>query len=306
VTRVPEGDTIYRAAAALRTALVGEKLLRFDAVRLIGPVPVAGRTIEAVRSHGKHLQIVFDDGVVLHSHMRLTGTWHLYHPGERWRRSHRSMRATLDTATWQAVCFNAPLLETYRVPDRTRHPGMGNLGPDLCAPHTDLHQCVDLVLSYPDPAATIAEVLLDQRVMCGVGNVYRSEVLWACQLSPWAEVGSLSQAEAEAVVYTAAHLLRANLHSAQRVTTADVRGGLAVYRRAMQMCARCHDTIEATRHGQFARVVYWCPGCQRRHDPPVDGLDDREMDPHPAATRYLRDLPWRRHQVQPTDRRRLA
>jgi endonuclease-8 len=303
VAFVPEGDTIYRAAAALRTALVGQKLVRFDAPRLVGPAPVAGRTIETVRSHGKHLEIIFDDGIVLHSHMRMTGSWHLYHPGERWRRPHRQMRAIIDTADWQAVCFNAPVLETYRVPDRRRHPGMGNLGPDLCSTSTDLRRCVDLVLSYPDPEETVAEVMLDQRVMCGIGNVYRSEVLWACELSPWEPVGTLSEARVEMLVNTAARLLRANLQYTERITTANVKGGLAVYGRTMQMCVRCHGTIESTRHGEFARVVYWCPGCQRRHDPQVEMAPEREMDPHPAAAQYLRDLPWRREQARRVSQR---
>ena len=254
---VPEGDTIYRAAAALRTALVGQKLVRFDAPRLVGPAPVAGRTIETVRSHGKHLEIIFDDGIVLHSHMRMTGSWHLYHAGERWRRPHRQMRAIIDTADWQAVCFNAPVLETYRVPDRRRHPGMGNLGPDLCSTNTDLHRCVDLLLSYPEPEETIAEVMLDQRVMCGVGNVYRSEVLWACELSPWAPVGTLSEAQAEMVVNTAARLLprQPAVHGADhdgqregwprrvRPHDADVR---AVPR---------HDRVDAARRVRPRRVL---------------------------------------------------
>ncbi|MDQ3738280.1 MAG: hypothetical protein M3337_03835 [Actinomycetota bacterium] len=290
---MPEGDTIYRAAAALRTALVGGKLVAFDAPRLVGRAPTPGRTIESVRSHGKNLEIVFDDGVVLHTHMRMSGSWHLYRPDEHWRRPQRQMRAALETESWQAVCFNAPVVETYRVPDRRRHPGMGNLGPDLCRPDADLRGCVELLTTYPDREMPVADVLLDQRVLCGVGNVYRSEVLWACELSPWSPVRDVTEREAKAIVDTASQLLRANLKHARRITVADVPGGLAVYGRTAQPCFRCRSTIESTRSGEFARVVYWCPGCQRLHEPVTHPLR-REMDPHPAAVRFLADLPWRR------------
>ena len=183
---MPEGDTIHRSASALRTALAAKPMLRFDAPRLIGPVPQAGRVVESVESHGKHLEIEWDDGLVLDTHMRMTGSWHLYRRGENWRRPYTQMRAAIEVDDWVAVCFSAPHVETYRRADKRRHPGMGRLGPDLCKAETDLGAVVNLLLTYPDPTARIAEVLLDQRVMCGVGNVYRCEVLWATELSPYA------------------------------------------------------------------------------------------------------------------------
>ena len=144
---MPEGDTIHRTASAIRTALVGGPMLRFDAPRLIGPVPQAGRTIETVESHGKHLEITWDDGLILHTHMRMTGSWHLYRAEEPWRRPYHQLRAAIETAEWVAVCFNAPVVETYREPDRRRHPGRGKLGPDLCKTSTDLSDVVDLLLA---------------------------------------------------------------------------------------------------------------------------------------------------------------
>jgi endonuclease-8 len=290
---MPEGDTIHRTASALRTALVGRTMVRFDAPRLVGPVPTAGRLVEKVVSHGKHLEIVWDDGIVLHTHMRMTGSWHLYRVGERWRRPYRQLRASIETDEWLAVCFNAPIVETYRVPDRRRHPGMGRLGPDLCDHEADLSAVVDLLLSYPDPEARLRDVLLDQRVMCGVGNVYRCEVLWATELSPWAHVGDLTHRDAVLLVNTAARMLRANLHHARRVTTSATPGGLAVYGRNGQRCTRCHDTIEVRRSGEPPRLLYWCPGCQTRLD--RRSVDDTpHMDPHPAAAKFLAELPWRR------------
>lgn len=294
---VPEGDTIYRAAAALRTALVGHTITGFEAVRLVGPSPAIGAAVEKVESHGKHLEIVWDDGLVLHSHMRMTGSWHLYRRGERWRKSDDHMRAVIEVPDWVAVCFNASTVETYREFDRLRHPGFGRLGPDLVtASEVELLECSRRIAKYADRRATVAEVLLDQHVACGVGNVYRSEVLWACELSPFATVESLQFDDCLQVINAAARMLRANVQKAYRVTTAELPAGLGVYSRNGQRCARCGDTVQVKRHGDHARALYWCPGCQVRHEPakpaPLDGV--REMDPHPAAAKYLAELPWRR------------
>jgi len=293
---MPEGDTIHRAASAMRTALGGKAMTRFDAPRLIGPVPQAGRTIEKVESHGKHLEIEWDNGMILHTHMRLSGSWHLYRQGEKWRRPYEQMRASLENADWVAVCFNAPLVETYRRPDKRRHPGMGRLAPDLCRPDADLGLLVNLLLSYPDADERIAEVMLDQRVMHGVGNVYRCEVLWATGISPFARVGDLSEADAVRLVNTAASQVRAHIDHPERVTANDVSGGLAVYGRNGQRCPRCTGSVDMRRMGLHNRILYWCPGCQTHLDPRVlrNPDDTPVMDPHPAAQRFLADLPWNR------------
>lgn len=295
---MPEGDTIHRAAAALRTALVGRPTVQFDAPRLYGPHPAAGRVIERVESHGKHLEIVWDDGLVLHTHMRMTGSWHLYRAGEPWRKSSEQMRVAIEVPDWVAVCFNAPVVETYREFDRQRHPGFGRLGPDLCTASTAQLQDCAKRLYYYDPAdEMVADVLLDQHVACGVGNVYRSEVLWACELSPFARIHDLEPVDCVQLVNTAARLLRANLQRSQRITDPNAPGGLGVYARNGQRCVRCGDTIQVRRLGEHARLLYWCPGCQVRKAPAIDdtplGLA-REMDPHPAAAKYLAELPWRR------------
>ena len=288
---MPEGDTIHRTASALRTALVDHKMIRFEAPRLVGVVPRAGRTIERVESHGKHLEIEWDDGVILHTHMRMSGSWHVYRSGEPWQRPHREMRVVIETDTWVAVCFNAPTVETYRSPGLSRHPGLGRLGPDLCRVDADLDRCAELLLSYDDPRASISEVLLDQRVFCGVGNVYRCEVLWACELSPRAAVGELSESLATRLVSVAARLLRANLNTAARVALPGVPGGLAVYGRSGQRCFRCSDTVQARRAGEFNRLLYWCPGCQTRLAPPRPG-HDTPTDQHPAAKLFAEERTW--------------
>lgn len=293
-----EGDTAHRTATALRTALVGKPTVSFSAPRLVGPKPAAGRTIERVRSHGKHLEIVWDDGLTLHTHQWLTGSWRLYRIGERWHKPTRQLRVSIEVADWVAVCFNAPLVETYRQFDRHRHPGFGGLGPDLSQINANLEECVDRILDHVDPATPIAEVLLDQYVASGVGNVYRSEVLFAVGLSPFATAGSISEDDARLVVYTAAKLLRANLADDRCPAAVGEEKCLAVYGRNGQRCERCGDTIQVKRIGEMNRLLYWCQGCQARGDQrisptPPQGFE-RPMDPHPAAALFLSELPWRR------------
>ncbi len=308
---MPDADSTRRAAAAMRTALVDEQMVRFEAPRLIGITPRAGRIIESVEGHGKQLDVRWDDGVILHTNLRLSGSWHLYRPADSWQCPHHELRALVEVDGWQAVCFNAPLVETYRLPDPARHPRLGGLGPDLARPDADLSRCVEQLLAYDDPAAPVAAVLLDQRVFCGVGNVFRSEVLWAAQLSPFARVGDLSEADAVRLVNIAATVLRANLGAVgtTRVEAgargsawrARNEGGRAVYGRNGQRCPRCGDTIECRPSGGQNRLLYWCPGCQLRLDPrrPRDDdtswLDpDDHTDRHPAARKFRADAPWRR------------
>lgn len=293
---VPEGDTIHRTVSALRTALVGKPITRFDAPRLVGPRPSVGRVVERVESHGKHLEVIWDDGLILHTHMRMTGSWHLYRPDERWRKSAGAARVIIEVSDWTAVCFNAPVVETYRSYDPFRHPGFGSLGPDLCRADADLDEAANRLYHYADQSAAVCEVLLDQRVTCGVGNVYRCEVLWATEMHPFAPVSSLDGDDCVRLVRTAATMLRANLDHAGRITTTSTRDGLAVYGRNGQRCSRCGDTIEVCRTGEHARILYWCPGCQIAHEPRrrTPAVGERPMDPHPAAAKYLAELPWRR------------
>ena len=292
---MPEGDTIHRAASALRTALTGRPMWRFDAPRLMGPTPQAGRVIERVESHGRHLEIEWDDGLVLDTNMRMSGTWHLYRRGDAWRRSYNQMRAAIEVDNWVAVCFNAAVVETFRQPDRRRHPGMGRIGPNLTCADIDLGQVVNLLLSYPDADATMAEVMLDQRVMHGVGNVYRCEVLWSVQLSPFARVGDLTEHDAIRLANTAASRLRASLHGSPSTVAAGPRDDRAVYGRNGQRCDRCGQTIDCRRSRGRAQMLYWCPGCQSHLDPRRESAtDDTPMDPHPAAAKFLTELPWRR------------
>jgi len=257
---VPEGDTLFRTAARLRPALAGRPLVRFEAPRLPRRLwPTPGTKVDTVEAEGKHLLITFEGGWVLHTHLRMTGSWHLYPTGERWRKPAHLMRALLETEGWVAVCFAAPVVRL--VPPAG--PGSGSptahLGPDLCRADTDPGDAVPRIDALSDPATSIAEVLLDQRVAAGIGNVYKSEVLWACRVDPFAAVSTVDERTRRDLYATAARLLRANLGPGSRAT---VDGGLAVYGRRGSPCRRCGTAVRMRRHGTQARSTYWCPTCQ--------------------------------------------
>lgn len=294
---VPEGEAIHRTAAALRTALVGRAVLSFDGPHVDGPAPAPGRVIELVESHGKQLDMVWDDGLILHTNLLLGGSWHLYRTGERWRKPSSQLRVGISVAGFEAVCFGARTVETYREFDTHRHPGFGRSGPDLCALSPDLDAATDALYDYDDLDVCIAEALLDQHVASGIGNVFRSEILWACRQHPFASVAALSRDDLRRIVTTAARILHANVHPATDPSAGSSShpDPLAVYGRNGQRCGRCGDTI-AVRRLEHGRLLYWCPGCQvhsePRHEP--SPADERPMDPHPAAMKFLAELPWRR------------
>jgi endonuclease-8 len=256
---VPEGDTIHRTATRLRPALEGATLVRFVAPRLIGDRPRIGTRIEAVEARGKHLLVHFEGGLTLRTHMRMTGSWHVYREGERWRQPAHLARATLEVDNgWVAVCFAAPVVETYHRAGAEPVP-LATLGPDLCAPDPPLDTVAERLARLCEPDTEIADALLDQRIAAGIGNVYKSEVLWACAVDPFAPVRVLDD-RTRCKLYDVAHkMLRANLGTGPRRTHV---AGLAVYGRRGQPCRRCGTPIRARQQGEHARRTYWCPACQ--------------------------------------------
>lgn len=260
---MPEGDTIWKAAERIRPALEGATVLRFEAPRLVGERPRDGTRIDAVEAAGKHLLVHFAGGLSLDTHMRMTGTWRLVRPGERWPRAAHRMRVRIDVAGWQALCFDAPVVRTFRA--RSAVPGLGDprlaLGPDLCRADADTDEAVRRLAAVRAPTS-IAEALLDQRVVAGVGNVYKSEVLHACGVDPFVAADAVDDEVRAALVATAARMLRANLGPGRRTTVAGPPGSVAVYRRARRPCRRCGTPIRMARHGEHQRSTYWCPRCQ--------------------------------------------
>ena len=227
--------------------------------------PPPGTRIESVEAHGKHLLIRFANGVTLRTHLRMNGRWLVCPAGRRWPRPRYRMRAVVAVEGWEAVCFDAPVVELER------RPATDHLGPDLAGPDPDLAACLARLASLIEPDAPVAEALLDQRVACGVGNVYQSEVCFACGLDPRTPIGVVDQDARAGLLATAHRLLRANLGTGPR-TTVDVPPGgrpvgprtevLAVYGRAGRPCRRCGTRIQVARIGRHARATYWCPTCQ--------------------------------------------
>ncbi len=250
--------------SGLRTALVGRAIVRFDGPGVDGPEPALGRMIDQVEHTGRQVEVVFDDGLVLHTNLRFGGVWHLYREGARWRRPMRQLRVAIAVPGWVAACFNASA-ETYREFDRYRHPGFGRLGPDLSSAHPDVDVGVAQMLAYFDPDAVVADVLVDPQVVCGIGNVYRSEVLWACAVHPLTRVDTLSEALCHTMLTTAAAMLRDNFDAVTSPAPSDTRDALHVYGRNGQRCERCGDTIAVRRFGGRHRLLYWCDGCQFDH-----------------------------------------
>lgn len=255
---MPEGDTIHRAADRLRPALAGKALVRIEAGRARGRRPPPGTLIDAVEAQGKHLRIRFADGTALRTHLRMNGSWHLYRTGERWQRPAHTARAVVEVDGWVAVCFSAPVVELERDDAATAH-----LGPDLTSAElTDAHldTAVERMAALAEPGTEIAVALLDQRVAAGIGNVFKSEVLFLHGVDPFSPVADVPVDERRRLLATAAKLLRANATSAgPRIT---YQGATAVYGREGQPCRRCGSPVRRRRQGEQARSTYWCPTCQ--------------------------------------------
>jgi endonuclease-8 len=260
---VPEGDTIRKTAASLHRALAGRRLIAFTTTGgAFGPArrrPEPGTVVERVEARGKHVLMRFGDGTVLHTHLGMHGSWHLYRPGERWLRGPTRVRAVVEVTDATAVCFAAAVVEVLSDLEVERHPGIAGLGPDLAADGPDLDEAVARARRVP-AASPVASVLLDQRVAAGIGNVYKSEVLFARRVDPFASVGSFEDDAIRGLLEAASSMLRAN--AVRRGPRTTSREGLAVYGRTGRPCPRCRTPVRSVVHGHERRRTYWCPACQ--------------------------------------------
>src|SRR5437588_4504798 len=253
---MPEGDTIFRTAETLRRWIGGREITAarsrvygFPALRLVG------MRVDGVEARGKHLLVRFDSGQVLHTHLRMSGSWHVY-PAERpWRRPQSQARLVIECDDRVAVCFNAPIVELLQARAEGAHPSLGRLGPDVLADHLDLDEVRRRARTRP-PELALGELLLDQRVVAGIGNIWRSEALFLAGRNPWTERQKLTDDDLGALVGTASSLMKAG----------DLgRGngsGHRVDKRSGHPCRKCGTRIESRRQGEEARTAYWCPACQ--------------------------------------------
>jgi endonuclease-8 len=274
---MPEGDTIFRAARTLHRALAGQVVTRFESVlpqlmRIDTDAPLRGRTIEKVEARGKHLLIWFSGDLVLRTHMRMNGSWHIYRPGERWQRPHRDMRIVLETAGMHAIAFTVPVAELVTGAALAQVVPVRDLGPDPLTDSFDADEAIRRIEARGD--VEIADVLLDQTAIAGIGNVFKSEVLFGARVNPFLQASQLTRERIAAIVTIATRFMRANVvdsakegivtYAGMRRTTgrSDPSAGLWVYGRAGQPCRRCGTAISRQRQGVHARSTYWCGRCQ--------------------------------------------
>jgi endonuclease-8 len=248
---MPEGDVLFRTAATLQKWLAGREVTA--ATPPAGPM--VGRTVAKVEANGKHLLVRFDSGHVLHTHLRMTGSWHVYSTGERWWRPPSQAKVAITCGTRVAVCFNAPVVELLVPGGEQAHPSLSGLGPDVLDQPLDLEEIRRRARRRP-PATALGELLLDQRVVAGIGNIWRCEALFLQGASPWAAVSSLTDEELDALVATAGRIMRTSLGPFTG------RPSRWVYRRAGLPCRRCRTTVRSRPQGEQARTAYWCPTCQ--------------------------------------------
>ena len=273
---MPEGDTIHRAAQTLHRALAGRRVVRFESVlpaltRIHDDSPLTGQTVQAVVARGKHLLMQFSGGQTLRTHMRMNGSWHIYRPGERWQRARRDMRIVIATSEFEAVGFNIPVAEFIASSRIDKHDELRRLGPDFLGDQFDRAEAIRRLTARAGTAA--GDALLNQRVVAGIGNVYKSEVLFACGVNPFTHVGDLGQDRIACLIDTALKFLRTNVSGTlapmttyggyRRTTRRDDPGErLWVYGRARLPCRRCGTPIAVRKQGDDARLSYWCPRCQ--------------------------------------------
>ena len=243
---MPEGDSLHRAARELQV-LVGEQV----AVETPHPRAAAervaerldGRRLLGVEAVGKNLLLSFEGGLVLRSHLRMSGRWQVV---ERGASRHGRPWLVLSGEEREALLWNGPVLElTSRATRR--------LGPDILAEPPDLAAMV-ANLRRAHPSRELGDALLDQRLVAGIGNVWKAEALWHAQLSPWRALGEASDEELERVLGEASRLMRASLDRG--------RNERAVYRKAGRPCPRCGKRIRSRGQGDDNRTAYWCPSCQ--------------------------------------------
>ena len=274
---MPEGDSIYRAARTMHRVLAGHVVTKFDTAyahldRINVDTPIVGRTIERCESAGKHHLIVFSGDVILRTHMRMNGSWHLYRHGERWWRGPQAMRVRIDTADWVAVAFQVPVAEFITSKQLASTDPVAKLGPDLLGREFDRDEAVRrLVASAHQP---IAMSLLDQRLVAGIGNIYKSEVLFLAGVNPFTPASAVPQPRLERLLDIARGLLKDNVvdGTSPRIQTyrslrminpaTEHDESVWVYGRAGKPCRKCATPIEMKKMGLDARSTYWCPNCQ--------------------------------------------
>jgi len=251
---VAEGDTILRAARRIKKALGGERLevsAPNPRGRAAGAQRLDGRTLEQVEARGKHLLLRFGD-LTLHSHLGMSGGWHVYEREAAWRKAPGAAWAVLRGASAEAVQFGGPTLRVLRSEALRRDPTIARLGPDILGEDFDAALVARSLRAAPDLA--IGDVLLDQTLVAGIGNIFKSEACFAARQDPWQPIAAIADPQLQHVVQAA--------HDLMSDAVENGRQDRAAYRRAGQPCPACATPIRSRGQGDANRTTYWCPTCQ--------------------------------------------
>jgi endonuclease-8 len=274
---MPEGDTIFRAARTLNRALAGQLVTGFESVlpkltRVDFDSGVTGRTVEKVEAQGKWMRMHFSGDLILLTHMLMSGSWHIYRPGETWQRRSIDMRIVVKTEKIWAVAFNVPIAEFHTPDTLRRREGFRKLGQDVLG--AEFNPAQSTASLRANGGMEVGVALLTQSIMAGLGNVYKSEVCFACGVNPFRLVNTLSLEELNGLVATARKFLMANVtetsgdqmatYTGMRRTTGrpNIEERLGVYGRRGEPCRQCGTPIESYKQGLDARTTFWCPQCQ--------------------------------------------
>lgn len=278
---MPEGDTIYRAARALQKAIGGKVVTAFETglaklASVNDDAPIVGRTVERVEARGKWCLIYFSGDLILVTHMLMSGSWHIYRTGEKWWMGRNRMRVAITCGDFQAVAFNVPVAEFHTARSLERSSQVPKLGVDVLSDDYSVEAGVRAMREYgaANPEAEIAVVLLNQRVLAGLGNVYKSEVAFAAGVNPFRRMSTITACEMEVMAEVSQKYMRANVvdgkgdgivtYAGNRRTTHEMDGNnrLWVYGRQGEECRRCGAAIMMRKQGTAVRSTYWCPSCQ--------------------------------------------
>ena len=249
-----EGDTVLRLARRFEQTLVGETVAAGapnPRGKAAGIERLDGRRLERVAARGKHFLLDFGE-LSLRSHLGMSGGWRIYQQGARWRRPRTSAWAVLSGGGWEAVQFGGPTLQVMNTTRLRRDPQIARLGPDILAEHFDEEAIV--AATRADPTRTLGDALLDQHLVAGIGNIFKSEACFAALLDPWRPIGELSEAELRRVLAAARGLMREAVRSG--------RHPHKIYGRRQGACPRCRGRISSRGQGDANRTTYWCPRCQ--------------------------------------------
>lgn len=264
---MPEGHTIHRAARRLASVLKGRPLERVEVrarqlVQVGARERLLGASVTDVEARGKHLLVHTDAGCSIHSHLRMDGVWHLYRVGERWRKSRRRAWLVLGAGEWDAVNFDGPILELHPTRELLESRALTQLGPDVLVEPFDESEYLRRMRTQAPRG--IGDVVLDQRVIAGIGNIYKSESLYLAGIDPWRRVEDVTGEELLELRRVATRIMLDGVLDARAIT---YRGpgpaGRWAYGRAGQPCRRCRTPISHAAQGEEQRTTYWCPRCQQ-------------------------------------------